>query len=182
MNIKSTFQRILKIIFIILLVLILICGLFVAFIIFLLFSGNPVYKKTKDYNKCIDSEYYQKDIKHFPKTIPENVREAKLYCCPSHFEHDGALILLKLKVDREFIENELNNHKFLNSKTKVGTVQKIYHMPSEKTVGINRNELTYYVLDDKYNCNENDEYFPYFTGIGIDKNYEYILYYYIRPD
>ena len=37
-------------------------------------------------------------------------------------------------------------------------------------------------LDDKDNCNEKDEYFPYFTGIGIDKNYEYILYYYIRPD
>ena len=104
-----------------------------------------------------------------------------MYCFPSRYEYDGALILLKLKADKKYIENEFHKNKFLNSKTKVGTVQKIYNMPSER-VGIEQDQLTYYVLDDKYNYDENGEYFPYFTGIGIDKNYEYILYYYIRPD
>lgn len=182
MNVKSSLKKILKFILIALLVLIIVLGLFVAFVIYSFLKGSTVYKNVRDYNKCIESEYYQESIKHFPKTIPDNVYEANLYCCPSRFEYDRALILLKLKVDKEYIKNELSNHKFLNSKTPVGTVQKIYHMPTEKTVGIDRNKLTYYVLDDKYNYNEDAEYFPYFTGIGIDKNYEYILYYYIRPD
>ena len=54
-------------------------------------------------------------------------------------------------------------------------------MPSE-VVKINPENLTYYILDAKDNFNEDDRYFPYFTGIGVDKNYEYILYYYIKPD
>jgi len=184
MNVKSSLKKILKFILIALLLLlfIIILGLLVAFIVYSFLKGSTVYKNIREYNKCIESEYYKEDIKHFPKTIPENFYEANLYCYPSRFEYDGALILLKLKVDKEYIKNELSNHKFLNSKTPVGTVQKIYHMPSEKTVGIDRNSLTYYVLDDKDNYNENSQYFPYFTGIGIDKNYEYILYYYIRPD
>lgn len=90
-----------------------------------------VYKKPNEYNKCLKLVFYQEDIKHFPKTLPTNKRNIKLYCYPGKYEHDGALVLLKLKVDKEYIEKELNNHKFLNRKTTVGTVQKIYHMPSE---------------------------------------------------
>ena len=68
--------------------------------------------------------FYQEDIKHFPKTLPTNKRNIKLYCYPGKYEYDGVLVLLKLKVDKEYIEKELNNHKFLNRKTTVGTVQK----------------------------------------------------------
>ena len=178
MNVK----KLLKIILIALLVFIIILGLFAVYVIYSFLEKPTVYEKANDYAECLESEYYQNNIKHFPKAIPDNAQEVNLYCLPSHFEHDGALILLKMKVDKEYIKAELNNHKFLNSKTPVGTVQKIYHMPSETTVGIDRNELTYYVIDDKYNYNEGQEYFPYFTGIGVDKNYEYILYYYISPD
>lgn len=181
MNVKSFLKKIRKIIFISLLVLAVIFGLFAAYIIYSFFKSRTVYTNIREYNKCIEAEYYQESIKHFPKNIPDNVYEAKLYCCPSRFEYDRALILLKLKVDKEYIKNELINHKFLNQKTPVGTIQKIYHMPSE-TVGIERDKLTYFVLNEEYNYNEGEEYFPYFTGIGTDKNYEYILYYYIRPD
>ena len=178
---KSTIKRILKYFFITLLILLIISGVFILFAIYLFLNSHTVYKNIRNYNKCIESEYYQERIKHFPKTIPDNVYEAKLYCCPSRFEYDGASILLKLKVDKEYIKNEISTHKFSNAKTPVGTRQKIYHMPSE-IVGIERDKLTYFVLNDESNYNEGEEYFPYFTGIGIDKNYEYIMYYYIRPD
>ena len=181
MNIKYFIKQIKKIIVISLSVLTIILVLFSSYIIYLFFESPDVYKNSRDYNKCIKSEYYQESIKHFPKAIPNNAYEAKLYCSPSRFENDRALILLKLKVDKDYIKNELINHKFLNTETQVGTVQRIYHMPSE-TVDIKRDKLTYYVLNEEYNYNEEEEYFPYFTGIGTDKNYEYILYYYIRPD
>lgn len=181
MNIRAHLNRIFKIILIALIVLIIMFVLFIAFAIFSFFKDSIIYKNINDYDKCIKSEYYQESISHFPNTIPENIKEANLYCFPSRYEYDGALILLKLKADKKYIENEFHKNKFLNSKTKVGTVQKIYNMPSER-VGIEQDQLTYYVLDDKSNYDENGEYFPYFTGIGIDKNYEYILYYYIKPD
>ena len=72
-------------------------------------------------------------------------------------------------------DNEFNikvNHKVSNTHSEL----------FNHGVNVKSNKLTYYVLEDKYNYNERGEYFPYYTGIGIDKNYEYILYYYIRPD
>lgn len=188
MNKEYLKKLIFKMLIAIAIILVILLSLFVtiAFIVIFIISSlsqeTTVYKTPNQYNTCLKSEYYQENIKHFPKNIPDHAQEVSLYCAPAGYKYDSALILLKLKIDKEYIKNELNNHKFLNSKTPVGTVQKIYHMPSESTVGIDRNKLTYYVLDDKYNYNEDGQYFPYFTGIGIDKNYEYILYYYINPD
>ena len=182
---KKIILKILIVIAISLSILFTIFGIIIFIIVFVMYSlsqSPTIYTNPNDYNKCLKSEYSQESIKHFPKTIPDNVQEVILYCVPANNKYDGSLILLKLKVDKEYIKNELNSYKFLNSKTPVGTPQKIYHMPSENTVGIDRNKLTYYVLDNKDNEWASKLYFPYFTGIGVDKNYEYILYYYIMHD
>ena len=53
-------------------------------------------------------------------------------------------------------------------------------MPSE-LVDTDKNTLTFYVLKTKDNEQLAKEYFPYFSGIGVDKNINSILYYYIQP-
>ena len=87
----------------------------IVFVMYLLFQGPTIYTNPDDYNKCLKSEYSQENIKHFPKNIPENAQEVNFYCVPAGYKYDGSLILLKLKVDKEYIKNELNSHKFLNS-------------------------------------------------------------------
>ena len=112
MNIRAHLNRIFKIILITLIVLIIMFVLFIAFAIFSFFKDSIIYKNINDYDKCIKSEYYQESISHFPNTIPENIKEANLYCFPSRYEYDGALILLKLKADKKYIENEFHKNKF----------------------------------------------------------------------
>ena len=160
-------------------ILLLIVLLFAAFII-ILYTISP--KPIKDVDKYSECLYFVKNkdkIKHFPIKIDVDKKDADLYCRyaeGSNYE----LVLLALKTDKNYIKRELKSHSFLNSDTPLGTKQKIYHMPSE-AVGITSEYLTYYVLDDN-NYNENEPYFPYFTGIGISKDMSYILYYYINPD
>ena len=123
----------------------------------------------------------QTEIRHFPKSIPDNAKDVQMYCWPGSFERDSELFLLKFKTNQSYVREELKKNKFLNEKTPVGAKQKIYNMPSE-FVGINEHELTYYVLNNIGNHNEDSEYFPYYTGIGVDKSLNTILYYYIAPD
>lgn len=40
---------------------------------------------------------------------------------------------------------------------------------------------TFYVLDKKGNYAENEECFPYYSGIPVDKDMTHILYYHIVP-
>lgn len=178
MSIKINKKSLFKIIISLLAVVV---GLFVLLFLGLQLLVPTGYRNTKDYKLCLDSVFYKSDIEHFPKTIPNSADEVKLYCIPGTYEFDGALVLLKFKIDKAYIEKELRQHQFVNSNTRVGTVQKIYNMPS-KFVGMDNTKLTYFVINNKENYNENEEYFPYFTGIGVDKNFEYILYYYIKPD
>jgi hypothetical protein len=76
------------------------------------------------------------------------------------------------------IQKELKKHKFLNANTPIGTKQKIYFMYSDDG-RITSDGYTFYVLDKEGNYNENEKYFPYYSGIAIDKNMSHILYYHI---
>ena len=181
MNIKSILKIILKIFLGIILLLI---GFIVIVGILLLYfhftSYNLKTNNIKKYDKCIKSVKYPEYIKHFPKTISKNPDDAKFYCYTS--DYHGEWILLLLKSNKAHIIQELKLHNFLNSEDKIGDYQKIYYMPSEK-VGIQNNtDLTYYVLDNIDNRHYHPKFFPYYNGIGVDKNLEYIFYYYITPD
>ena len=54
-------------------------------------------------------------------------------------------------------------------------------MPSDNG-RISSKDMTFYVIDDESNKPYYEKYFPYFSGIGVDKNYKYILFYYTCPD
>ena len=146
--------------------------------LFLIPNTEPVSKIT-DYEKCLVAVLNKDKIRHFPKSIPAGVK-SYLYCYPADYEGQGELVILRLTTDKSYIQKELNSHTFLNAETKIGTSQEIYFMPTEN-VEISNKELTFYVLKDKDNEAFYKTYFPYFTGIGVDKNMENIVYYYIEP-
>lgn len=156
-------------------------AIFIAVIgiaLFLIPNTEPV-SKIKDYGKCLEAVLNKDKIRHFPKSIPTGAK-SYLYCYPADYEGQGELVILRLTTDKSYIEKELSVHSFLNAETKIGTSQKIYFMPTEY-VGISNKELTFYVLKDKDNESFYKTYFPYFTGIGVDRNLENIVYYYIEP-
>ena len=146
---------------------------------FLFFTPRKPISKITHYEKCRVAVLNKDKIRHFPKSIPTGAK-SYLYCYPADYEGQGELVILRLTTDKSYIQKELNSHTFLNAETKIGTSQKIYFMPTED-VGISNKELTFYVLKDKDNESFYKTYFPYFTGIGVDKNLENIVYYYIEP-
>ena len=181
MDIKSILKIILKIFLGIVLLpigIIVIIGILLLYLHFT--SYNIKTNNIKKYDKCINSVKYPEYIKHFPKAISKNSDEAKFYCYTS--DYHGEWVLLLLKSNKEHINQELKAHKFLNSEDKIGDYQEIYYMPSER-VGIQNNtDLTYYVLDNADNRHYHPKYFPYYNGMGVDRNLEHIFYYYITPD
>ena len=157
----------------------IICFLFISlFIIMLIQSPKPISKIT-DYKKCLEAVINKDKIRHFPKSIPPEAK-SYLYCYPADYEGQGELVILRLTTDKSYIQKELSVHSFLNAETKIGTSQEIYFMPTEN-VEISNKELTFFVLRDKDNESFYKAYFPYFTGIGVDRNLENIVYYYIEP-
>lgn len=176
-NLKIFLKILASVIAVIVLIIIL---LFVVFIIILYILKPKPIQDIEQYNECLYLLQNKDRIKHFPKKINIESENARLYCFPGDYS-GYEFVLLLIKTDKNYIEKELKTYSFLNSDTKIGTEQKIYHMPSE-TVGIPKEDLTYYVLDDKYNYNEGEMYFPYYAGIGISKDMNYILYYYINPE
>ena len=147
--------------------------------LFLFFTPRKPISKITHYEKCLVAVLNKDKIRHFPKSIPAGAK-SYLYCYPADYEGQGELVILRLTTDKSYIQKELNSHTFLNAETKIGTSQEIYFMPTEN-VEISNKELTFYVLKDKDNEVFYKTYFPYFTGIGVDKNMENIVYYYIEP-
>ena len=181
MNIKSILKILLNIFLGIIILFLIIVGIIAILLLYLYFTSyNLKTKDIKKYEKCINSVKYPEHIKHFPKSITKNNDEAKFYCYTS--DYYGEWVLLLIKADKNYINQELKSHKFINSGDKIGDYQEIYYMPSER-VGIQNNtDLTYYVLDNADNRHYYPKNFPFYNGIGIDKNLEHIFYYYITPD
>ena len=161
---------------------ILILEIIVFIILIHFFWSLTRYTDIKDYQKCLDEHYYKDDVSHFPKTIPDDTKEAEFYCHPAKYDYSNGLILLKFNADKNYIESELKIHEYLNADVPVGTPQKVRYVPT-KEIGINQNDLTFYVLNTKFNKNMYENgMFPYATGIGVSKNMDYILYYFYFPD
>lgn len=175
---KSFIGIVLKIIISIFLLLVV---MLLALLLLLILSESDIIKDTKNYDKCIQTVQHQNEITHFPKVIPNNVESSRLYCAPGAFYADNELVLLVLKADRTYIEKELKSHSFLNPNTPIGSPQKLYNTFTD-WFKLPSNNFTYYVVKNKSNFNEGEDYFPYFSGIAVDKDMNYILYYYINPD
>lgn len=154
-------------------------GAIILFIVLFLSGAgeNKPITNPKDYTQAINSIKQQDKISHFPKNIPAEAEDVQLYCYTSDLH--GELFQLRFKINKEYIKNELKKYSFINTDTKIGIRQNIYHMPF-----MNKEDLknfTFYVLKNQENEYFFDEYFPYSNGIGISKNMDYIMYYYIEP-
>lgn len=140
---------------------------------------HKIYKKPNEYSNIIKNIEDKDGMSHFPKTIPEDASSIQIWGYIGN--PNGEVVLLKFQAKKDFIKNELKKHKFLNSKTPVGTKQKIYHMFSDNG-RITSEGYTFYVLDKSKNCYPSDSCFPYFDGIAVDIDLEHILYYHIVPN
>ena len=171
-----------KILLIFMLSVITIILLFVDLAFFIIGGLTPIiYVEPKDYQKCLEENYFKEDIAHFPKIIPAEAQEVRLYCKPSAYDLDDELVLLRYKTDKNHIKSELKKYEFINPDEPIGTPQKIYNMHPE-FAGISPRVLTYYVIKNLDNERvQRAGFFPYYSGIGVSKDMDYILYYAVRP-
>ena len=161
---------------------IFIWGFFLSLILMLFISiyfntHYTIYKNPKDYMKIYKQITQPEKISHFPKIIPNNASHIKLYGY-SDMPYNGEILMLEFKTDKSYIENALITQEFINKNDLIGTKQKIYYMPEK---GFNTKNYTYYVIKNSDNLNLSKDYFPYFSGIGVDMKTNRILYYFISP-
>ena len=152
-------------------------------IIFVLFFKESFFEPSaitdvSEYNMALKKIKQQNEILHFPPKIPYEVKDVKLYCLST--DYNGELFLLQFKTNKQYIVNELKKFSFINEKFPVGEKQIIYSFP-QKPGFLKAEKITFYVLKNTYNEQVFNTYFPYFSGIGVDKKFEHIIYYYINP-
>ena len=141
-------------------------------------SHHQTYTRPNDYSKALKLIKQQENISHFPTTIPKDASKIQLYIYTSDF--NGEIAILKFKTNKNYIDQELKNHKFLNSNTQIGTTQNIYYIYTDNN-RININNTTWYVIDNKNNRQIYPKNFPYYSSIGISNDMDFIVYYYVEP-
>lgn len=150
----------------------------ISYFIFVNFFSHQTYTNPHNYSRAIKTIKHKEKISHFPKTIPPNAEKIQMYCYTS--DSNGEAFILKFKINKKYIEQELKQHKFLNPDTPIGTSQDIYYIFTDNN-RINIDNTTWYVLDNKENKQIYKKYFPYYSSIGVSNNMDFIIYYYIEP-
>lgn len=86
-------------------------------------------------------------------------------------------ITLKFNIDKSYIENELRKYKFIK-------IKKItpFNSPATDNYRINLDGFTLYIINDKDTENPKGHEFPYHYGIGVNKEFNQIVYYYTCRD
>ena len=162
-------------------ILVFICLIFsIVFMLFFkeFFFEPSAITNVSEYNIALKNIREQNEILHFPKNIPDEAKNVKLYCIST--DYNGELFLLQFKTNKQYIVNELKKFSFINENFPVGEKQSIYSFP-QKPGFLKTEKFTFYVLKNTNNAQVYNTYFPYFSGIGVDKNFEHIIYYYINP-
>lgn len=148
------------------------------FIVIAIQERSTVITNLKQYENALSRIKEQDMIAHFPKSIPLNAKDIKLYFRMSDYGTD--IYLLEFKTNNEYIKSELKKNNFINPDTSIGEKQKLYHFYSTKH--IKPDKYTFYVINNEKNRRIINQYFPYYSGIGVSKNLDYILYYYFCPE
>lgn len=152
------------------------CALFVSILLALMDSGYPI-TEVKYYEKALSKITDKYRIEHFPKHIPNEAYNVELYEMSGGF-FGSEYITLKFNIDKKTIENELKKYKFI----KTVENNNILFQPSTDNGRINLDDFTLYIINDRENENLAGHHFPYHYGIGVNKDYSQIVYYYICPD
>ena len=127
-------------------------------------------KKTISCSKC---------IKHFPKTIPENVKNIEFYKYSNWFGAEG--IFLEFDVGTDYIENNIKQHKcnYLSLPNDLGQNRKLHTNDVVEFKGgfIDTKDYTFCILNPLKTHKK--RFVPQY-GIAIHKNN--IIYYYNKKD
>jgi len=142
-----------------------------ALVILFSFEANieHVGNNTKYYTKIL--QYFPQDKTiHFPKQIPNEAKNVQLYSEIFNF-FGSQVIVLKFDIDEQYIQNELKRYKF---KSKESTNHYAFSTMGGEKIKIK--DFTLFVIDgnlDRWAKN---------YGIGVNKEFNQILYYYTNPD
>ena len=122
------------------------------------------------YYKIILQNFPQEKIIHFPIQIPANAKNVQLHSFTHHFFGSQELVL-KFDTDKQYIQSELEKYKF---KSKENTNHYAFSTMGGGKIQIK--DFTLFVIDgnlDRWAKN---------YGIGVNKDFNQILYYYTNPD
>ena len=144
----------------------------------------PEYTNPKYYQKALSNVREQGGITHFPNIIPKSAKDIKFYSFSGIFYHQR--IFLEFRTDKSYIEQELQRLKLLKTPQPKNTndilaIQRLEQ--AKKDANINTDQYIYYAINNDQNRNSiKYQSFPYYSGIGIDKNQTHIFYYFNNPE
>jgi len=135
-------------------------------------NWDYIHDKPQYYQKVL-SDYPKERIAHFPNEIPKEAKNVEMNADIFSF-FGGQTIVLKFDIDRQYIENELKKYKFKSK-------ENFYHyvfsaMITGDNIKINKDDYTLYVISGDF------DRFGKNYGIGVNKDFNQIIYYYSNPD
>lgn len=136
----------------------------------LLCNDTYMADKPEFYEKVI--QYYPEEkIVHFPKHIPQNATNIEMYADMFSFQ-GGQSIILKFKINKDYIEKELKKYKF---KSKENSNHYGFGVITDNG-RIKIDDYDFYVIDGTM------ERFGKTYGIAVNGKLDGIIYYYSNPD
>ena len=164
-------------------IIMLFVQIFIAFclsLVITLFDGDKSYNKPSQYKTAIKHVHSKSRIQHFPKELPNDAINIQLNFDENNW-FGSEEIIVKFKIDKNYINNELNNYKFI-SVEKPNEYVHDFNILSTYNNPISIENFTFYVINDKSHEHPDIHMFPYHYGIGVNENTSEIIYYYVCPD
>lgn len=162
--------------------IIIVVQIFLGFsvLIAMMFLGTDTYfENPNDYEKALKSIHFQKRIAHFPRVIPDEAKDIQLYKSSNSWFGSEDL-MVKFSINKKYIDDELKKYKFIS----IEKWQNSEYNPARRfySGNINIDDFTFYIINDKNNEIPNEHSFLYHYGIGVNKDFNKIIYYYTCPD
>ena len=123
---------------------------------------------------------YSKQIRHFPKKIPEKGENIVFYCSKDSY-FGGKIIFVKFDINSSYIKTALKKHKYITSDNTTKSMARgfvFYELLKQHLVNIN--DYKFYVIGNNSNtrnCHHSCEY-----GIAVNEKTNTIIYYASNPD
>lgn len=174
-------------------IIIIVSAIFVLFVISFIQNPFPhpehkIYENPIQYQEAKNSIDAQYRVYHFPKAIPENAKNIRLYKTNNSWFGSEEMIL-EFDIDKQYIENELKTYKFISIDKDIRETPNEYNFKYNEyrhIIGygsnLNVNDFIFYVINNRDNENPKEHSFPYHYGIAVNKKHNKIIYYYDCPD
>ncbi len=146
----------------------------VLFYILAMLESDYAYNNPNDYIKALNSIYYQEYIQHFPEKIPGQATEILLSKTSCIFRgHEE--IILRFKIDKNYIDNELLKHSYKY----IETAENKTYRHNSFDFSLNMDKFTLYIINDSLS-KKKEGIAPSHYGIAVNHKTNEIAYYYIN--